>query len=104
MNSRLCYVYMSAKLLSRVSCKGLGVSCRQRRVPCKRLGWETFTHLSAKFRTIHALHIGEELMKVRDGFNALVIVLNIVFFVWRMQVVAVQPKAHKNDLDTQFSF
>jgi hypothetical protein len=43
-------------------------------------------------------------MKVRDGLDSFEVVFDIVFFVGAVQVVAVQSKSHKDDLDAQFFF
>ena len=43
-------------------------------------------------------------MEIRNGFNSLIVILNIIFFIGTMQVVVIQSKSHKNDLDPQFFF
>lgn len=40
-------------------------------------------------------------MEIRDGFNSLVIILDIIFFVRTVQVIVIQSKAHKHDLNAQ---
>jgi hypothetical protein len=40
-------------------------------------------------------------MKIRDGFNALIKVFYIEFFIWAMQVITIKAKAHENYFDTK---
>ncbi len=47
----------------------------------------------------HALFLREILMKIGDGFDALIEVDQFEFLVRRMQVIAVEPESHKHDLD-----
>src|SRR5262245_18569167 len=43
-------------------------------------------------------------MEVWNGFNSLVVISDVVFFIWRMQVITVQPEAHKNNVYPEFFF
>ena len=43
-------------------------------------------------------------MEIRNGLNALVVILNIIFFIRAVQVVIIQAKTHEDDLDAQLSF
>src|SRR5690606_26787575 len=44
------------------------------------------------------------LMEKRDGFNPFEVVCDVVLFVWRMQIVAIQPKAHQYRFQSEFVF
>src|SRR6478672_12934634 len=43
-------------------------------------------------------------MKIRDGFNSFVIIGNVEFLIWTMQVITVKSESHKYDLDAEFFF
>jgi hypothetical protein len=43
-------------------------------------------------------------VKERYRFNAFVEIENVIFFIGRMQIIAIQPKAHEDDFDAQFFF
>jgi len=43
-------------------------------------------------------------MEIRDRFDAFVEILQVEFFVGGMEVVAIQPKTHEDDLDAQLLF
>ena len=43
-------------------------------------------------------------MKIRDGFYSFVKIVHIEFFIGAVQVIAIQPKAHKHDFNTEFFF
>ena len=47
---------------------------------------------------------GKELMEVGNGLDALVEVDEVELFVGGMEVVAVQPEAHEDDLDAELLF
>ncbi len=49
---------------------------------------------------ILSLTFGKVFMKIRDGFNTLIIVDYIIFFIGRMYVVIVQSKAHQYGFKT----
>src|ERR1041385_6097455 len=38
------------------------------------------------------------LMEIRDRFNSFIIIFQIEFLIWTMEIVAVQSKTHENDL------
>src|SRR3954469_14394308 len=50
------------------------------------------------------IQLFKKFMEVGDGLNPLVIIGNIILFVWRVQIIAVQTKSHKNDLYSKFFF
>lgn len=45
-----------------------------------------------RLRFLLSIHFCKVLMKIRDCFNAFIIIKNVVFFIWRMEVVIVQAK------------
>src|SRR5258708_10574807 len=46
----------------------------------------------------------EILMEIRDGLDAFVKIHQVEFFIGGVQVIAIQPKSHKYDLDAQLFF
>src|SRR6516164_6748993 len=49
-------------------------------------------------------HFSKEPVKIGDCLNALIKIKEFKLFVGRMQVVTVQTKSHKDNLDSQFLF
>src|SRR5580692_8144828 len=43
-------------------------------------------------------------MKIRDRLDPLIEIRQVEFFIWRMEIVAIQPESHKDDLDPQLLF
>src|SRR5579863_5251672 len=50
------------------------------------------------------LLLRKEFMEVRDGLDPFVEIFEVEFFVWRVQVVAVETEAHEDDLYPQLFF
>lgn len=62
--------------------------------------------ITARFTpSLFATHLFSKiLMEVRDSFYPFIIIINIVLLIRAVQVVIVQPHAHKHNLHPQFSF
>src|SRR5205814_5072020 len=46
----------------------------------------------------------KKFMEIGNRFYSSVVIFNIIFFIWGMEIVAVQAKAHKNNFYSQLLF
>src|SRR6478609_11307834 len=55
-------------------------------------------------KTLFSLAFSKKFMEERNGFDAFVVIENIVLFVWRVDVIVIQTKAKQYGFQSQYAF